>query len=186
MRIWSIFSFFLTLSFTSSGSFTLFHSVFLFCSLFTCTVFHKVRCGVYPASASPRSVSLHRHHPFLVTPSHLLPLSSFFLSFTSFVPQLFPINLGLRRPLLLLLSTLSFSIPGAAFFSHPLIHTFFALHPSPRLSSSITLAFPGCLIISFLHPSSTVPLRFIFLFTDEWWEIWKCQRDQAGDQRRLC
>ena len=83
---------------------------------------------------------------------------------------------------------LSFSIPGTALCSHPLIPTFLALQSPPRLSSYISLAFPGCVSSHrFIPPSSKhTSFQFIFFFTDEWWEIWKCQHDQAGDQRGRC
>lgn len=93
---------------------------------------------------------------------------------------------------------LSFSIPGTTLSSHTFIPTFPVTSPAPPPPPPplilhhfgiprLSLLFHPSILPSFAHTSSLLlPSGFIFLSTDEWWEIWKCQRDRAGDQRGRC
>lgn len=158
--------------------------------------------ALHSSSAPPRSVSLHLHPPteyhnhlynfYFESTSHSIFVSLFIQ--VSFVPHLPSVNIVYGSCLLFLLLTHSFpqSLFHSFFLALCCVHTLSSPLSSlfnPLLGSHPTSVWHSQpvsrLIVSSLHPPSMLPFRFIFFFTDEWWEIWKCQRDQAGDQRGL-
>lgn len=131
--------------------------------------------------------------------SYFFPLNVSLLSLSRLLLTLFiahtvsPLRSSSSSPLL---SPLSLCTPSFILYSwHHVLFSHF--HPHFPYTSLLHSHLPSlwhsqavCGILSSVHPPCTLPLllpsRFISLFTEEWWEIWKCQRDQAGDQRGLC